>query len=167
MERYNHSPPTDAELQEMAKFPWKSVAALPLALAGCYKYVSTDHAGLTPATPVSVALSMRGTINVASKIGENVVAVEGSVTEASQSSLTLALQAVRRKGESAMATWNGESITRAADENGEVKRRELSRGRTAVASAALAVASVGIVVGIAKATGEASGTVGGKPTPNP
>ena len=151
----------------MAHSMWKSAALLPLALAGCYKYVSTDHAGLTPATPVSIELSMRGTMNVASKIGANVVAVEGSVTESSPSSLTVALQAVRRKGESTMATWNGESITLASDEIGEVKRRELSRGRTAVASAALAVASVGIVVGIAKATGEASGTVGGKPTPNP
>lgn len=151
----------------MAHSMWKSAALLPLALAGCYKYVSTDHAGLTAATPVSVELSMRGTINVASKIGENVVAVEGSVTEASQSSLTLALQAVRRKGESAMSTWNGESLTLASDEISEVKRRELSRGRTAVASAALAAASVGIVVGIAKATGQASGSVGGKPSPNP
>jgi hypothetical protein len=151
----------------MAHSMWKSAALLPLALAGCYKYVSTDHSGLTPATPVSVELSMRGTMNVASKIGENVVAVEGSVTEASPSSLTLALQAVRRKGESNMATWNGESITLASDEIGEVKRRELSRGRTAFASAALAAASVGIVVGIAKATGQASGPVGGKPTPNP
>jgi hypothetical protein len=151
----------------MARFHWKSVAALPLALAGCYQYVSTDHAGLTPATPVSVELSTRGTLNVTSKIGENVVAVEGSVTEASPSSITLALQGVRRRGDNATSTWNGESITLASDEIANVKRRQLSRGRTAVASAALAAASVGIVVGIAKATGEASGSVGGKPSPNP
>jgi hypothetical protein len=93
--------------------------------------------------------------------------VEGSVTEASPSSITLALQAVRRRGDNAASTWNGESITLASDEIAEVKRRELSRGRTAVASAALAAASVGIVVGIAKATGEASGSAGGKPSPNP
>jgi hypothetical protein len=151
----------------MARLQWKSAAALPLALAGCFQYVSTDHARLPPATPVSVELSTRGTLNVASKIGENVVAVEGNVTEASQSSLTLALQAVRRKGESNSSTWNGESITLASDEMAEVKRRQLSRTRTAVASAALAAASVGIVVGIAKAQGEASGSVTGKPSPNP
>jgi hypothetical protein len=151
----------------MAKLPWKCVAALPLALAGCYQYVSTDHAGLSPATSVSVELSTRGMLNVASKIGENVVAVEGSVTQASQSSLTLALQAVRRKGENTTSTWNGESITLASEDMADVKRRELARGRTAVASAALAAASVGIVVGIAKAQGEASGGVTGKPSPNP
>ena len=151
----------------MANCLWKYVAVLPLVLTGCYQYVDADHAGLSPATAVSVELSARGTINVADRIGENVVAVEGSVTQASASSLTLALQAVRRKGENTMSTWNGESITLASDEMSQVKRRELSRSRTAVASAALAAASVGIVVGIAKATGEASGTVGGKPSPNP
>lgn len=166
MERYYQSLPPPPEL-EMAKTLWKSVAALPLALAGCYQYVSTDHAGLSPATAVSVQLSTRGTLNVASKIGENVVAVEGSVTEASPSSITLALQTVRRKGENTSSTWNGESITLTPDEIADVKRRELSRSRTTLASAALAAASVGIVVGIAKATGEASGSVGGKPSPNP
>lgn len=151
----------------MANSLWKSVAVLPLVLAGCYQYVDADHAGLSPATAVSVELSTRGTTNVANRIGENVVALEGSVTASTPTSLTLALQAVRRKGENLMSTWNGESITLASDEIDQVKRRELSRRRTFVASAALAAASVGIVVGIAKATGEASGTVGGKPSPNP
>ena len=151
----------------MAKLPWKSVAALPLVVAGCYKYVSTDLAGLSPATAVSVELSTRGTMNVASKIGENVVAVEGSVTQVSQSSLTLSLHGVRRRGDNATSTWNGESITLASDEIADVKRRQLSRSRTVVASAAFAAASVGIVVGIAKSKGDASGTSGGGPPPPP
>jgi hypothetical protein len=161
------SAPFDTEAQSMANSLWKPVAVLPLVLAGCYKYVSADHAGLAPATPVSVELSARGMTNLAPKIGENVVVVEGDVTDATASSLTLALRGVRRRGDSSVATWNGESITLASDEIGQVKRRELSRSRTVVASAALAAASVGIVVGIAKATGQASGTVGGKPSPNP
>ena len=151
----------------LAKSLWKPVAVLPLVLAGCYKYVPADHAELAPATPVSVELSARGMINLAPKIGENVVVVEGNITDATASSLTLALQSVRRRGESSVANWNGESITLASDEIDQVKRRELSRGRTVAASAALAAASVGIVVGIAKATGQSSGTVGGKPNPNP
>jgi hypothetical protein len=150
----------------MANPLWKFVAVLPL-LVGCYKYVPTNHAGLAPATAVSVDLSSRGTTSVASKIGDNVVAVEGSVLETSASSITLALLAVRRRGESAMSTWSGESITLASDEIDQVKRRQLSRGRTALASAALAAASVGVVIGIAKATGTAEGNVGGKPSPNP
>jgi hypothetical protein len=151
----------------MSKPLWKSLAALPLVVAGCYKYEPVDHTSVSPTTSVSVELSVRGTENVANKIGKNVVAVEGTVTEASPSALTLALSAVRRRGESSASTWSGESITLASDEISQVKRRALSRGRTAVASAAVAAASVGIVIGIAKATGEASGTVGGKPTPNP
>ena len=147
-------------------FCWKPLAALPL-LAGCYQYVSSPREGLPPATSVSVELSPRGTLNVANKIGANVVTVEGNVTESTNSSLTLALLAVRRRGESAPSTWSGEAITLAPDDIHEVKRRQLSRSRTALASVALGAASVGIVVGIAKATGSASGTAGGKPNPNP
>jgi len=151
----------------MAKSLLRSLAVLPLTLAGCYHYVPTDHTQLTPATPISVELTTRGTVNVASKIGENVVAVDGNLTEANGSSLTLALQAVHRRGESAVSTWSGESITLTTDEIDQVKRRELSRGRTAVASAAVIAASVGVIVAIAKATGSASGGGGGTPPPNP
>ena len=151
----------------IAKSFWKPVGILPLVLAGCYKYVPTDHATLTAATPVSVELSARGMINLEPKIGPNVVVVEGNITGATASSLTLALESVRRRGESSVANWNGESITLSSDEIAQVKRRELSRGRTFAASTALVAASVGIIVGIAKATGQASGSTGGQPTPNP
>lgn len=145
---------------------WRPVAALPF-VAGCYQYVPAPNTALAPATAVSVELSPRGTVNVASKIGDNVVAVEGNVTEANSSSLTLALLAVRRRGDPAPSTWSGESITLAPEEIVQVKRRELSRRRTVLASAAFAAASVGVVVGIAKATGQASGGTGSKPSPNP
>ena len=151
----------------IAKSLWKPVTVLPVVLAGCFKYVPADHAELAPATPVSVELSARGTTNLAPKIGENVVVVEGNITDASASSLTLALQSVRRRGESSVANWNGESITLSSDDIGQIKRRELSRSRTLMASAAFAAASVGIVVGIAKGKGGASGTTGGGPPPPP
>ena len=150
----------------MAHSLLKPLIALPL-LAGCYEYAPTNHSSLSAATPVSVELSARGMANVASKIGSNVITVQGNVMESSPSSLTIALQAVRRRGENLISTWNGESITLASDDIDEVKTRQLSRGRTAVASAAVAAASVGLVVGIAKATGQASGSAGGKPSPNP
>jgi hypothetical protein len=140
---------------------------MPLVLAGCYKYVPADHAQLAPATPVSVELSELGTVNLAPKVGQSVVVLEGSIMSATASSLTLALESVRRRGESAVANWNGESITLASDEIAQVNRKELSRGRTFAASTALVAASVGIVVGIAKATGTATGAAGGKPSPNP
>ena len=145
---------------------WKPVVALPL-MAACYQYEPVNHAALPAATPVSVELSTRGMTNVSSKIGSNVVTLQGNVTDSSPSSLTIALLAVKRRGETAMSTWSGESITLATDDIDEVKTKRLSRGRTAVASAALVAASVGVVVGIAKATGEASGSTGGRPTPNP
>lgn len=151
----------------MANSFWKPVVALLPFLAGCYEYVPANRVGLSPTTPVSVELSDRGSLNVTSKIGNNAVTVQGTVTDASASSLTIALSAVKRRGETAMSTWSGESITLGSEDIDEVKTRQLSRRRTAVASAALAAASVGIVVGIAKATGESSGSTGGKPSPTP
>jgi uncharacterized protein with PhoU and TrkA domain len=150
----------------MANSLWKCAAALPL-LAGCYRYVPADHAEIAPTTPVTVELTTRGTLDVASRIGDNVVTLEGNVTEANTSSLTLALLAVRRRGENTMSTWGGESITLAAGDIAEVKRREFSRKRTAAAASALGAASVGLVIAIAKATGTASGGTLGKPNPNP
>lgn len=158
---------SDAEPTKMANSFWKPVVAVPLLLTGCYEYVPTSHHQLAVATPVSVELSSRGTMSVATKIGNNVATVEGNVTESSPGSLTIALVGVKRRGETAVSAWSGESITLASDDIDEVKTRRLSRRRTAVASAALAAASVGIVVGIAKATGTADGSVGGKPSPNP
>src|SRR5689334_14297947 len=125
----------------MANSCWKSVVVLPL-LTACYQYVPSTHSGIAAATPVSIDLSTSGSTNVASKIGSNVVTVEGSVTESSPSSLTIALQAVRRRGENLMSTWNGEMITLSSTDIDEVKTRRLSRGRTAAASAALLAASV-------------------------
>lgn len=150
----------------MANSFWKPVLALPL-LTGCYQYTAANRLAIEPATPVSVDLSPRGTINVAGKIGGNVVTIQGNVTETTASSLTIALMTVRRRGETALSKWNGESITLASDDIDEVKTRELSRRRTTVAAVALAATSVGIVIGIAKATGGASGTVGGSPVPTP
>lgn len=147
-------------------FRWTRVIVLPF-LAGCYQYVPATAHTLPPATPVFVELSPRGTVNVASKIGDNVMGVEGSVTEANASSLTLALNAVRRRGENVVSNWSGESLTLGLEDISQVKRRELSRRRTAVASVALGAASVGLVVAIARATGAASGSVGGRPVPNP
>jgi hypothetical protein len=151
---------------KMANF-WKPAAALPFLLAGCYRYVPVEDTRLAPATPVSIELSAQGTRSVASRIGSNVVVVEGNVTEASPSSLTLALMSVRRRGENSVSTWSGESLTLAREEIDQVSRKELSPRRTAVASVALGAASVGLVVAIAKATGAASGSAGGKPSPNP
>lgn len=150
----------------MANPLWKSLAMLPL-VAGCYQYLPANRAELSTATAVSVNLSSRGTTNVAGKIGNNVVTVEGNVTDASPSSLTIALRSVRRRGETVPSTWNGESISLGPDDIDEVKTRQLSRRRTAVASALAAAASVGIVIGIAKSTGGSSGSGGGPPPPPP
>jgi hypothetical protein len=137
------------------------------AFTGCYHYVAADRASLAPGTPVAIDLTNRGMVNVSPRIGDNVMTVEGNVTEAAGSGITLTLLAVQRRGENLASTWEGESIHLAPEDIDDVRRRELSRSRTTIASVALGAAAVGLVIALAKATGllQSSGMVKGPPPP--
>lgn len=138
------------------------------AVGGCYRYVPTPHTSLAPGAYVAVDLTSRGSANAAPRIGDNVASLEGTVSATDGSGgITLALAAVKRRGENLASTWGGESIRLSGDDIAEIKGRQLSRGRTIVASTALGAASVGFIIGIAKATGLVGGTSGGKPIPPP
>lgn len=136
-------------------------------LNGCYRYVPVDASGLAPGTHVSVEVTSRGSANLQPKIGNNVTVLEGTVAASDAGGITVALLSVRRRGEVQPSTWSGESIRLASDEIAEVKGRQLSRGRTIAASAALGAAAVAVVIAIAKATGSASNGTGPRPTPTP
>lgn len=137
------------------------------ALNGCYRYVPTTREALAPGTHVSIEMTSRGTANLAPRIGDRVTSVEGTISSTDADGVTLALLSVHRRGEVQPSTWSGESIHLAGDEIADVKGRQLARGRTIVAATALGAAAVGLVIAIAKATGQASGGAGGRPIPNP
>ena len=138
------------------------------ALSGCYRYVPTTRDALAPGAAVSVDLTLQGSINAAPQIGSNVANLEGTVSDADSSgAITLALASVRRRGENLASTWNGETIRLSSLDIAEIKGKQLSRGRTVAAWTALGAASVGLIVGIAKATDLVGGSGGGRPIPTP
>jgi len=138
------------------------------AVTGCYRYVPTARSALAPGEPVSVALTMQGSINAAPRIGNDVADVEGTVSGVdSAGAITLSLQSVRRRGENLASTWSGETIRLASEDIAEVRGRQLSRGRTVVAWTALGVASASIIYAIARATDLVGGSTGGRPIPTP
>lgn len=136
--------------------------------SGCYRYVASEPGALKAGTAVAIDLTSSGTANVRPAIGDFVTSVEGSVTESNGSGVTLALMAVRRRGDVSPSTWTGESLHLASADIEGVKTRQFARGRTTVAAVALGAAAVGLVIAIARATGllEVSGG-GGKTVPPP
>ena len=149
------------------KVPWLLLLALAGA-SGCYKYVAAETTSLTTGREVAIDLSSAGTVNVRPAIGDFVNRVEGTVTQANGPGLTLALSAVRRRGEVSSSTWNGETLQLAPGDIAAVRTKEFSRSRTTISAVALGGVGVGLVYAIARAVGllETSGG-GGKPVPPP
>ena len=137
-------------------------------VSGCYRYVPTTNASLAPGAAVSVVLTLQGTLNAARSIGNNVASVEGTLSNTdSTGGITLSLLSVTRRGENLPSTWSGESLRLSSEDIAEIRGKQLSRGRTVAAWTALGAASVGLIVVIAKAVENVSGSSGGRPIPTP
>ena len=137
-------------------------------VSGCYRYVPTARTSLAPGAPVEVELTLQGSINAARSIGNNVASVEGTVSNTdSTGGITVSLLSVRRRGENLPSTWSGESLRLSSEDIAEIRGKQLSRGRTVAAWTGLGAASVGLIVVIAKAIENVSGSSGGRPIPTP
>src|SRR6185503_10074593 len=80
-------------------------------VSACYRYVPTTRSSLVPGAPISVALTLQGSINVAPHIGNNAASLEGTVSDTDSSGgIGLSLLSVTRRGENLASTWSGESI---------------------------------------------------------
>ena len=136
-------------------------------LSGCYHYIPVANTSLAPGTLVSVNVSTRGAERLSPSLGTSVSVLDGAVVSANGGGMTLALKSIRRRGELQPSSWAGEPISLAADDVERVQERRLSRGRTFAAATALVAGAVGVIIAIAKASGNASGGPGGRPIPNP
>jgi hypothetical protein len=149
------------------KAAWVLLIALS-GTSGCYKYVAAEPSSLSNGREVAIDLSSAGTVNVRPAIGDFVSRVEGTVTQSSSSGITLALHAVRRRGEVASSTWKGESLELASGDIASVRTKEFSKSRTTASAVALGGLGVGLVIALAKAVGLLENSGGsGKPIPPP
>lgn len=136
-----------------------------MATTGCYRYSPAEPSGMPAGSHVRIALTSAGTSRLRPSIGDFAIEVEGAVTSANADTLTLALTAVRRRGEVQASLWQGESIQLLKSDVDELRLRELSRKRTTGALVAVGAVGVGLVIAIAKAVGilESSGSGKGPP----
>lgn len=134
------------------KASWLFLIALGGA-SGCYKYIAAETTSLATGREVAIDLSSAGTVNVRPAIGDFATRVEGRITQTDSSGITLALLAVRRRGEVSSSTWNGETLQLASGDIAAVRTKEFSRSRTTASAVALGGIGVGLVIALAKAVG--------------
>ncbi len=118
------------------------------SMTGCYAYVPTTNVALPAPTPVTVKLSLAGTVALSSSLGQGVTELDGTVSRSTPDTLVLSVENMyttgRQKFESSGTTT---PLPRAYIE--DVKVRTFSKKRTvlmvlgAVALAAIAAAGVG------------------------
>ena len=130
-----------------------------VTLSGCYAFIPTTSTALAASTPVTVELTLGGTVALANVVGQNVTEVEGNVVRSSADSLTVAVENTYTTQRQKFAS-SGTQVSLPLSYIQVVKVRTFSRRRTvllvagSVAGAAVAAAAVG-------AGGSSSGGDGG------
>ena len=105
--------------------------------SGCYTYAPAARE-FAPGTRVAYALTDRGRVAVADRVGPGVLRVEGTLLQSTGSEYVLAMSRVRTL-DGSVARWGGERVTIAHDDVASSFERRLSKPRTALALGAAAV----------------------------
>ena len=142
------------------------VFALVFAATGCYSFTRLDTGEVSPTQVVRVELSDAGRTSITPALGTSVEFVEGRVVEASDASVTLSVDGVRRRGDPTFKEWPGDSVRLAKGDIRELSLKRQDRSKTTAAIVGGATAAIAIVVMAARATGLLSGS-GGKTVPVP
>jgi hypothetical protein len=113
--------------------------------AGCYRYVPFEHPG--PSTPVSAALTDRGSVELSEAIGPSAVRIDGRLISITDTTLSLAVSKVRFRNGNANV-WSGEAVTVPRTYIATLQERQFSGGRTTVLSTVVLGAVVALVTAI-------------------
>ncbi|MES3033320.1 MAG: hypothetical protein V4813_04920 [Gemmatimonadota bacterium] len=134
-----------------------------LVLSGCYAFIPTTSTTIPETTPVTVSLTLGGTVALQQVLGQNVNEVEGTVLRSTPDSLVVAVEntytTTRQKFASSGTTA---SIPRPYID--QVKVRTFSRKRTVL----MVVGGIAVGAGAAAAVGAGGGSGnggGGQPPP--
>jgi len=138
------------------------LAALTLALSGCYNYVVLTTPDPQPGTRVTAELTDSGAVTLASYLGPNVSAVDGQVISLSGQDLLVSVVSVRHR-DGVEDYWKGESVTVPRGDIASLRERKLAVGR----SAFVIGGGVGAAVALLRAFGVvgSGSSPGGQPPP--
>jgi hypothetical protein len=135
-----------------------------MSLTGCYAFIPTTSATLPERTPVTVELTMGGTVALADVVGQNVNEVEGAVVRSSADSLVVAVENTYTTQRQKFAS-SGTQVSLPRSYIQVVKVRTFSRKRTVLLVAG-SIAGAAVAATIGTAGGSTSGDgPGGGPIP--
>jgi len=103
---------------------------------GCYTYVPAPRSGPAPGRAVELTINDTGRVGLAPSLGPGVLRLAGTLAESSDSVYVLSVSRVDAIGSGA-AAWSGDTVRVRRDYVADVSERTLSRGRSAIAIAAL------------------------------
>ena len=125
-----------------------AILLMPWALTACRSYAATSIETAPVDAPVRVALTDRGSADLATAVGSRTRVLHGRITERADSALVLRVTAVRREGADE-ERWSGEPVRVPLAAVARIDREALSGTRSALlaggvlALLALAVAALG------------------------
>ena len=129
-----------------AIFRLPAVAAMLAVAAGCYTYRPIDTPNPAPGIEVSAELTEMGTASLGRLLGAGAVEVRGRLAAVSDSSITLAAEAVTLRSGVEMF-WQGERVTLERALVERLSERRISRRKSLIAGGAMiAAASVAAIV---------------------
>lgn len=122
---------------------WAAIALLGVPhLVGCYHYAPIPGSAIRPGSEISVRVTDRARIELNQSVGPGVRRINGRVTNAADSAVSLAVSSVRQFDVAAPTPWTGERITLPRDWISEVGERRLSRSRSAIAAGLVVAAAI-------------------------
>jgi hypothetical protein len=122
--------------------------------AGCFTAKPVVGEPLPAGTEVLVKVTDAGRVNLAAQLGPSVDVIEGRLISRDASAITLAASSVSLL-QGGHQVWSGERISIEADQVALLSKKQFSKGRTAVVTAAV----LGVVIVVAK--GSLSGMLQG------
>lgn len=135
-----------------------------MSLTGCYAFIPTTSATLPERTPVTVELTMGGTVALADVVGQNVNEVDGTIVRASADTLVVAVEHTYTTQRQKFSS-SGTQVSLPRSYIQVVKVRTFSRKRTVLLVAG-SIAGAAVAATLGTAGGSTSGDgPGGGPIP--
>ena len=121
-----------------------AVGLVTLLLAGCYVYAPLNPTVPQPGVRLAFELNDQGRVGMAGSLGPEVARVEGALVTRTETEYVLQVSQVL--GLSGTTTkWSGETVSVQPDYVKTLRERRVSKGRTALLTAALTAAAVAFV----------------------
>jgi hypothetical protein len=128
--------------------------------ASCTAYTPIHGVGAMPGSNVRLRLTDQGAVDLAPKIGPRARQLEGSLTQVTDSSMTVAIRRVMREGQGE-DTYDGLEVS--------IPARDIERAEASKTSVSRSILAAGAILAsaflIAKGAGEISGGSGNRPPP--